>query len=75
MQKEKISKEKNSKEKARVPRDQCVACGCCFSACPQKAIAIIKGVYAAVDESLCVGCGLCRQACPASIIEMVEVPA
>lgn len=52
--------------------DECVACGCCESACPLNAITIFKGIYAKVEEIKCIGCGKCQRACPASVISIVE---
>lgn len=48
----------------------CVACGSCVKSCPAKAVAVYKGLYAAVQENRCVGCGKCASACPAGIIEV-----
>ncbi len=60
------------KRKAVVNAKECVACGCCVTACPRGAIAVIKGIYAQIDKELCIGCGICEKACPASVIK-VEV--
>lgn len=60
------------KKCAFVLRD-CVACGCCAKACPQKAISIHKGVRAVVDENRCVGCGKCEKACPAAVISILSL--
>lgn len=56
--------------KARVDVKNCAACGCCASACPRKAISIIRGLFAAVDNELCVGCGKCAKACPAGYMRL-----
>jgi ferredoxin len=61
------------KRKAKIGKDQCVACGCCVKVCPKSAITVPNGIYAVVDEQLCVGCGKCSRECPASIIELQEV--
>ncbi|MDR1962118.1 MAG: 4Fe-4S binding protein [Gracilibacteraceae bacterium] len=50
----------------------CVACGCCEAICPQKAVAVYKGVRAVVNEEKCVGCGKCAKTCPAVAISVVE---
>lgn len=57
-------------KKATVPKDSCVACGCCSKVCPMGAITIKNGIYAEVNQDLCVGCGKCASECPASIIEI-----
>ncbi len=59
---------------AQVDRDACVSCGTCQNICPQQAIRIVHGLYAAVDAARCVGCGMCSRECPAEVIRM-EVPA
>ena len=51
----------------------CVACGCCVKVCPAKAIEVVRGIAAKVDESRCVGCGRCAGECPASVISVREV--
>lgn len=51
---------------------ECVACGCCERVCPRRAISVLHGVRAVVDEELCVGCGKCAAVCPAAIIHMEE---
>lgn len=61
------------KRKAKIGKDQCVACGCCVKVCPKSAITVPNGICAVVDEQLCVGCGKCSRECPASIIELLEV--
>lgn len=62
------------KRKFAVVGKDCVACGCCVSGCPVKAISIHKGIRALVDRS-CIGCGKCAKACPAGIITLVEKEA
>ena len=61
------------KKYAYIPKENCVACGCCVKACPRQAVSVIKGMYAQVDMEFCVGFGLCAKACPASIIKQKEV--
>lgn len=46
----------------------CVACGNCAKHCPFGAIAVHKGLFAAVDEQKCKGCSKCVAACPADVI-------
>ena len=55
---------------AQVPREQCVACGCCVKVCPLGAVAVYRGIYAQVDAGRWVGCGKCAAACPAEIITL-----
>jgi ferredoxin len=64
-------KKKVIRKKAKVLKNQCVACGTCVSECPIGAIKIIGGVFAQVDENKCVGCSKCEKACPASVIEII----
>lgn len=47
---------------------ECVACGCCVSVCPRRAVWIKSGVRACVDSELCIGCGKCAKICPAAVI-------
>lgn len=61
------------KRKAKVLKDECVACGQCKKVCPRNAISIIKGMYSQVDENLCVGCKKCISVCPADVIELIEL--
>lgn len=56
---------------ARVDENLCVshlrtgACGACFTACPQRGLAITQGLYNAptVHPEHCTGCGLCEEVC------------
>ena len=63
---------KKKRRKAVVEHAACVACGCCVKGCPLRAIEIVRGVTARVDETKCVGCGKCARECPASVIEIRE---
>lgn len=58
------------RKKAKVLRNDCVACGACVKACPVNAIVIFRGIVAEVDTDKCVGCAKCVAACPASAIYM-----
>lgn len=60
------------KRRAKVNKNECVACGVCLQECRKQAIHIIKGCFALVNDELCVGCGLCEKNCPAGAIEMEE---
>lgn len=62
-----------AKRNAFIDTDSCVACGCCVKVCPLGAIAVCKGIAAAVDQNRCVGCGKCAKECPASVIAIQEV--
>jgi Pyruvate/2-oxoacid:ferredoxin oxidoreductase delta subunit len=55
--------------------EECVSCGACAAACPRKAIAVRKGLYAEVNPLLCVGCGICEKTCPAGVISMKQPEA
>ncbi|NLD05353.1 MAG: 4Fe-4S binding protein [Synergistaceae bacterium] len=57
-------------KKAKVLKEDCVACGACVKACPVSAIIIYKGITAEVDADKCIGCTKCVTACPASAIYM-----
>ncbi len=63
---------KKKRHKAFVDQVLCAACGCCARACPTKAIAVYRGLYAQVDRAKCVGCGKCAKECPASVIQIQE---
>lgn len=56
--------------KAKILKEDCVACGACVKACPVSAIIIYKGITAEVDADKCIGCTKCVTACPASAIYM-----
>lgn len=60
------------RKKAKVIRDECVACGACVDVCPAGAVIVEKGVWAEVDPNVCVGCSKCAATCPASTITMGE---
>lgn len=61
------------KRKANADKNICVACGACVKICPKKAIEIINGCYAKVQDEKCVGCGMCAKTCPAGCISVIEV--
>lgn len=60
------------RRRARVTREECVACGCCVKVCPFGAIQVARGLYAWVDTDKCVGCGKCARECPANVICIEE---
>ncbi|MDP0494427.1 MAG: 4Fe-4S binding protein [Fusobacterium sp. JB021] len=62
----------NTKLKAYIPKEKCVACGSCMEACPTESISIFHGSYAIVNTKNCVGCKKCYKVCPISIIEFKE---
>ena len=57
-------------KKAKVLRDECVACGACVNVCPAGAIQIYKCMWADVGPGSCIGCSKCAVICPASAITM-----
>ena len=57
-------------KKAKVLREECVACGACVNVCPIDAIIIYKGIFAEIDSAKCVGCAKCTVICPACAINM-----
>ena len=60
------------RRRAVVDAGSCVACGCCVKVCPTKAIEVVRGIAAKVDESRCVGCGKGAGERPASVIPVME---
>lgn len=62
-----------AKRLALVDTKACVACGECITHCKKKAIHIMRGVYAYINEQSCVGCGLCLHKCPATAIKVGTV--
>ena len=61
------------RKKAKVLREDCVACGACVKVCPVDAITVYKGIFAEVDPIMSIGCTKCAAICPASAITM-EAP-
>jgi thioredoxin reductase (NADPH) len=49
----------------------CLGAGSCISACPEKAIGMIKGKAVLINPTLCIGHGACATACPHNAISMV----
>lgn len=49
---------------------QCTGCYACASACPKKAITMVRNAegfeYPKIDKEKCVECGVCRQVCPSN---------
>lgn len=62
----------NSKEKAKVARDNCsiacVACGICVKSCPVNAIEL-NGNLAKIDPEKCINCSICAIKCPTNAIK------
>ncbi len=50
--------------------DKCVACGICWSLCPDAAITKTKEGKFTADLDYCKGCGICAVECPVKCIEM-----
>ena len=65
-----MSSEIRERKKAKVFRDECVACGACVNVCPVGAISVYKGIWADFDAGRCIGCSKCEAVCPASAISM-----
>jgi hypothetical protein len=51
---------------------ECIGCGACVNACPEKAISIENG-RAKVHNSKCFGCGTCVDVCPKKAIAIKTV--
>ncbi len=49
----------------------CIGSGGCVTACPEKALGIIKGKAVLVSASHCIGHGACAPACPVGAIKLV----
>ncbi len=49
-----------------VIRENCVGCGKCVEACPQKCIS--AGSPFVIDRAHCLQCGLCAEVCPAEAV-------
>ena len=49
----------------------CLGSGSCITACPEKAIGMIKGKAVLVNPSHCIGHGACAAACPHDAITLV----
>lgn len=51
---------------------QCLGCGACVNACPEKSIlALIDGKGVLIEPTMCVGHGACDAACPFDAITLV----
>jgi NAD-dependent dihydropyrimidine dehydrogenase PreA subunit len=61
----------------KIDENKCDGCGQCVSACPEGAIAMVKGKARVVNETYCDGLGACIGECPqgAISIETREAPA
>jgi uncharacterized Fe-S center protein len=51
---------------------ECIGCGACVKACPEKAISLENG-RAKVHNSKCFGCGTCVDVCPQKAIKVKTV--
>ncbi len=49
---------------------ECVACGLCLEACPEKAISLLDG-RRIFNRKACVACGKCVAACPEGALELM----
>jgi thioredoxin reductase (NADPH) len=50
---------------------RCVGSGACVTACPEKALSIVKGKAVLTDPTHCIGHGACLAACPVEAIDLV----
>ena len=50
---------------------RCCGSGACITACPEKALSIIKGKAVLTDPTHCIGHGACLAACPTQAITLV----
>lgn len=50
--------------------DECIGCGSCLRACPQKCIA--QGEPWRIDPVHCLQCGACREVCPAGAVRKLH---
>jgi thioredoxin reductase (NADPH) len=50
---------------------RCIGSGGCVHACPEDALAIVKGKAVLVNGSACIGHGACHAACPVEAITLV----
>jgi ferredoxin len=57
-----------SRFKAHIIADQCVACGACVDECPVNAITESPDGYYVVDMEKCIDCGACIDGCPVDAI-------
>lgn len=55
-------------KKAVVDTFKCTACAKCVSRCPEGAMRMEGGEFAAVIRFMCTGCGQCAEHCPVSAI-------
>ncbi|ODS41953.1 MAG: hypothetical protein MSIBF_00935 [Candidatus Altiarchaeales archaeon IMC4] len=51
---------------------KCVACGICWTFCPEGCIHKRKDGKFESDLDYCKGCGICAEECPKKVIEMVR---
>lgn len=50
---------------------QCIGCGACVRACPEKALGLVNGKGVLVEPAHCIGHGACQLACPVEAIQLV----
>ncbi len=51
--------------------EKCIACGACFSVCPEDALSADAAQKAVVDRDRCTGCGACAPTCDPKALEIV----
>ena len=49
---------------------QCIGCGLCIDACPEKVLSF-SDKPKAINRKLCRGCGACAEACPSGAMELL----
>ncbi len=49
--------------KPLIDRKACVACGSCYESCPEGAINMLDGKYAAINADKCIRCYCCHEMC------------
>jgi len=54
-----------------IGESQCIGCGACVKACPEKALGLVNGKGVLVEPAHCIGHGACQIACPVEAIELV----
>lgn len=54
----------------RIDITNCIGCGSCVRACPERVLGIVGGTAAVINGARCVGHELCVEACPVGAITM-----